>query len=325
MKKRFKTEVIARNIYRNWRLSRRLKKGDYQTSSDFGYNGNLQKEVTYIQTVLADYLAYADLPAEALQGKRILEIGPGHTLGLALRLLSLGASQVVSLDKFYSLLDVEDQRNIYRTLRKELTDQEKGFFDQAITLEHQYEINPERLRYLFGHGIDEAAPFLNPYSFDLVVSRAVLEEIHDLDAAFSVMDHLLVPGGIMVHKIDLRDYKMFSRYGMNPLTFLTIPDRIYVWMTRNTINPKRRLLNYYRDKMKELGYEVKIFITHIVGKEKELIPHKETIELDVDYNQATLDLIRQVRPKLDKQFKDLPDETLLVSGIFMVAKKPGEK
>ncbi len=325
MIKRSKAGIIARHIYRNWQLRRRYKAGDYQTPSNLGYSGKLQEEVAYIQTVLADYFTYAGLSAATLRGKRILEIGPGQNLGLALRLLSLDAAQVVSVDKFYCLLDVEEQGNIYRILRDNLTDPEKALFDRSIILEEQYKINPDKLRYLYGRGIDEVVPFFDPHFFDIIISRAVLEEIYDLDAAFSAMDHLLVPGGLMIHKIDLRDYNIFSLYGMHPLTFLTVPEWFYQRMTKNTVKPKRRLLNYYQDKMMEIGYYGKFFITHIVGEEKELVPHKETIEFNVDYTEATLDLIRQIRPKLDRRFKDLPDEVLLVAGIFMVAKKPVEK
>jgi SAM-dependent methyltransferase len=322
---RSKAGIVARHIYRNWRLRKRFKSGDHQAHSNLGYSGKPQEEVAYIQTVLTDYLTYAGLSAEVLRGKRILEIGPGYNLGLALRMLSLGAAQVVSIDKFYSLLDGEKQRKIYRTLREGLTDQEKELFDQAITLEEHHKINPDRLKYLYGQGIDEGTPIFDPHSFDLIISRAVLEEIYNLDAAFSAMDHLLVSGGIMIHKIDLRDYNMFSRYGMHPLTFLTIPERIYYWMTKDTINPKRRLINYYRDKMEDLGYEAKILITHIVGKQEELIPYKETIEVGVDYSQATLDLLDQIRPKLDNRFKNLSNDILMVTGIFLVAKRLDQK
>lgn len=322
MKKRSKIGIVTRHCYRNWRIRKRFKSGDYQTPSNLGYTGLLQDEVTYIKTVLSDYLTYAGLSAEAIREKRILEIGPGHSLGLALRLLSLGATQVVSIDKFYSLLDEKEQNKIYKVLRGELTDQEKVQFDQVINLEGQNKKIPERLTYLYGRGIDEVRPLHDQDPFDFIVSRAVLEEISDLNSSFSAMDQLLVPGGIMIHKIDLRDYSMFSSYGMHPLTFLTIPERIYQWMTKDSIYPKRRLVDYYRDKMKDLGYEAKIFITHIVGKEEEVIPHKETIELGIDYFQSTLDLISQIRPKLDKDFKRLNDETLMIAGIFLVAKKP---
>lgn len=322
LKKRSKIGIVARHIYRNWWIGRRFKAGDHRAPSSLGYNNNPQDQVTYIQTVMRDYLAYAGLSAEALRGKKILEIGPGNNLGLGLMMLSLGAAQVVSIDKFYALLNMEEQHKIYQLLRMDLTDQEKKLFDQAITLQEPYRINPDRLKYLHGHGIDEVPPFLDPRSFDLIISRAVLEEIYDLEAAFSTMDHLLVSGGMMIHKIDLRDYNMFSHYGMHPLTFLTIPELIYQWMTKDTIKPKRRLMDYYQDKMEDLGYEAKIFITHIVGREEELIPHKESIEVGRDYAQTTLELIDQIRPKLDMRFKNLSNEILMVAGIFLVGKKP---
>lgn len=41
-----------------------------------------------------------------------------------------------------------------------------------------------------------------------------------------------------------------------------------------------------------------------------------------DYPEATISLLNKIRPKLNLRFKDLPDEELIVSGIFLVARKP---
>jgi len=48
------------------------------------------------------------------------------------------------------------------------------------------------------------------------------------------MDALLAPGGWMMHKIDLSDQGMFSRNGQHPLTYLTIPDQVYGWMSTHS-------------------------------------------------------------------------------------------
>ena len=129
----------------------------------------------------------------------------------------------------------------------------------------------------------------------------------------------------MAHKIDLRDLGMFTGGGMHPLTFLTIQDSLYRRMTSATDKANRRLAGYYSKKIAELGLESKIFITEIVGQCEEIVPHKERIEPGVDYCDASLTLIKEIRPRLSARFKHLPDEELLVSSIFLVACKPAQQ
>jgi hypothetical protein len=126
----------------------------------------------------------------------------------------------------------------------------------------------------------------------------------------------------MIHKIDFRDHGMFSDHGFHPLTFLTIPESIYRLMTVDSGRPNRRLLPYYRYKMATLGYKTQILITHVVGGDVDIVPHKESLIRGVDYSDATLALLNTIRPKLRTQFRNMSDEDFLVSGIFLIAHKP---
>jgi hypothetical protein len=75
--------------------------------------------------------------------------------------------------------------------------------------------------------------------------------------------------------------------------------------------------------MNGLAYDAKFFITYIVGEESELLPHKEKVTRRVDYSERALSLVSEIRPRLRGGYKDLTDDDLLVSGIFLVARKPG--
>jgi hypothetical protein len=114
-------------------------------------------------------------------------------------------------------------------------------------------------------------------SFDLIVSKAVLEEVYDLDAAFDGIDHVLRPGGYQIHKIDLRDYGTFTRHGHHPLEFLTVPDGIYRYMAESTGLPNRRLVDYYRAKAAALGYTARILTTLSLGATEEFRPPLEQL------------------------------------------------
>ena len=258
-----------------------------------------------------------------LRGKRVLEIGPGDNFGVALKFLIAGAKQVVCLDKFFSKRDPEQQYKIYQALREHLNGDEIQNFNRVINLDSgRIEIDSQKLSYVYGTGIEKAEKILEPESFDFIVSRAVLEHVYDTDAAFSVMNRLLIRGGYMIHKIDFRDHGMFSGGGLHPLTFLTIPDSVYRLMTHDSGKPNRRFINYYRQKMLELGYDTKILITHIVGFEGEILPHKDKIMFGVDYSDRTISLLNEIRTNLQYRFRNMSDEDLMIAGIFLIARKP---
>src|SRR5829696_9003548 len=278
-----KTLIIAHRIFDNWRRRRAFKAGNTVTAYGSTHESwSLEKSVSYINRVYDEYLEYAGLGPEALRGSRILEVGPGDNFGVALKFLAAGAAIVVCLDKFYSERNIEQQTRIYQELRKELSADEARVFDECIKLDGDIELNEERLQYIYGHGVEEADQFLEPSSFDFIVSRAVIHNVYDIDRGFETMDRLLAPGGYMLHKIDLSDENMFSSRGMHPLTFLTIPERIYYLMASDSGKPNRKLIGDYREQMDKRGYETRILVSTVLG-EGQLMPHKERIEQGVDY------------------------------------------
>jgi len=319
---RSKTLIILHRIYDNWRRRRAFESG--KTTTAYGSTHefwSLEKSVDYIDRVYREYLDYAGLTPAAVAGKRILEVGPGDNFGVALKFIVAGAAQVVCLDKFYSERNLEQQTRIYRELRKELSPAQARWFDEAIELNGEIKLNPARIEYIYGHGVEEADQILKPASFDFIVSRAVIHNVYDLDRGFDAMDRLLAPGGYMLHKIDFSDENMFSSRGMHPLTFLTIPESIYRLMARDSGKPNRRLINDYREQMRRRGYEGRIFISAVLGVGV-LSPHKEQIERGVDYGQGTVSLIEEIRSQLAAPYRKLAEEDLATAGIFLVAQKP---
>jgi Methyltransferase domain len=320
--KKSKMAVVFYNIYHNWLAKRRFNSGKIETSSGTIHSGfTLSESLSYINQVFDDYLKYSGISINTLESKRVLEIGPGDNLGVALKFLLAGAKCVVCLDKFYSERDWKQQHKIYQALREQLNDNEREIFDEVVNLDEGITGDSQKLIQLYGTAIEEAEKALEPESFDFIVSRAVFEHLYDTDTAFSVINRLLIPGGYMMHKIDFRDHGMFY-YKHHPLTFLTIPSSVYKLMTHDSGKPNRRLINYYRRKTTELGYDSKLLITGIVGSESEILPHKETAVFGVDYSDSTISLLNQIRPHLQAEFREMPDEDLMVSGVFLIARKP---
>lgn len=317
-----KTLIIAHRIFDNWRRRRAFQSGNTVTAYGSTHESwSLEKSVNYINLVYREYIEYAGVGPEMLRGTRILEVGPGDNFGVALKFLAAGAAKVVCLDKFYSERNVEQQTRIYYELRKQLSPNQARVFDECIKLNGDIELNEERLQYIYGHGIEEADQILDPGSFDFIVSRAVIHNVYDIDRGFEAMDRLLAPGGFTLHKIDLSDENMFSSRGMHPLTFLTIPERIYYLMASDSGKPNRKLIGDYREQMRKRGYEAKILVTGVLGAGP-LAPHKEKIEQGVDYSEKTLSLINEIRPKLATPFRDRSDAELAATGIFLIGRKP---
>ena len=317
-----KTLIILHRIVDNWQRRRAFQSG--KTTTAYGSTHefwSLEKSVDYINLVYREYLEYSGLTPEAFAGKRILEVGPGDNFGVALKFLADGAAKVVSLDKFYSERNEEQQARIYRELRNQLSPQQAAVFDESIKLDGQLELNKSRIEYIYGHGIEEADQFLEPESFHFIVSRAVLHNVYDIERGFAAMDRVLAPGGYMAHKIDFSDENMFSSRGMHPLTFLTIPERIYRLMAKDSGKPNRKLIHDYRKLMRRLDYDSKLFVSSIVGIGA-LKPYQEHIAAGVDYSDETIDLIEEIRPKLAYPYRSLSTENLAVAGIFLVARKP---
>ena len=319
---RSKALIILHRLYENGRRRRAFVAGNTVTGYGSTHRSwSLDESIRYIDSVYEDYLRYSRLDPEAFRGQNILEVGPGDNLGVALKFLAKGAERVVCLDKFYAERDTNQETAIYMAIRQALPPEQAREFDLCVNLNNGNELNQNRLKYIHGHGIEEADKILEQSSFNFILSRAVIHNVYDLDRAFQVMDKLLTPGGYMLHKIDFTDENMFSSRGMHPLTFLTIPERIYSLMAADSGKPNRKLISYYRDKMEELGYESKILVSGILG-ERELIPHKERIEIGIDYSDATLSLINEIRPRLAIPFRSFSDQDLAATGIFLIARKP---
>ena len=156
----------------------------------------------------------------------------------------------------------------------------------------------------------------------MIVSNAVIEEIYDPTPVFYAQGELLRPGGVMVHRVDLRDYGMFSKYGFHPLEFLTVPDWIYRRMVEGSGQPNRRLIDYYREVGARMGYQTEIYATKVLGSETDLPEPRRELRPGVDYSEQSLKMIAEIRPRLLERYRKLPDADLVVQSMVFVARKP---
>lgn len=308
--KRIKPLACAWYILDARRTQARLRRGDIATVSGTRHSGlDLQQSIAYIEKVFRDYLAWSDRPA--LRG-RIVEIGPGDNFGVALLLLKQGAGFVEAIDKFAPRRDPVQQAAIYAALsaRHGMGD----LFDGEPA-----EATIARLRY--HPGMPAERYFREQRGFSAILSRAVLEHLDDPLQSLDDMWHSLEPGGQLIHRVDLRDHGMFA--GAHPLTFLTVGQRLYGAMTRQTGRPNRVLLPDYRAHLAGRGWPARLGITRLVGVAEEFgnLPWEA---IPAAARQQALTAVQAIRPNLAPPFVGLSDTDLAVSGFVLVAEKPGE-
>jgi SAM-dependent methyltransferase len=292
-----------------------------QSTSLSRTESELSTELAKIQDIYRQYLRYAEWKPEMAGGKRVLELGPGFNIGVPLLFAADGAAYAAGLDKFVPLQEGPYYARLYGKLREPMSPGQRANFDSAIQLSPQITLNASRMTYVYGKDVTECVQQLGPGSYDLIVSNAVLEEMYDPAPVFEAQDRLLRPGGLMIHRIDLGDYGMFSKYGFHPLEFLTVPDWAYRRMVEASGQPNRRLVDYYRDTVTKAGYQSKIYVSRILGLPS--LPEPKTRILPgVDYSDETVRLVNQIRPDLLPRYRAMPDAELMVQGIILVGRKP---
>lgn len=281
---------------------------------------DLESSLDYIDAVYADYVRYAHLEPADLKGARVLEVGAGDNFGVALRFLASGAAEVAAVDRFATWRDPDQQRRIYAALLERMSPSEREAVGPVLRLDPGPAFDEARLRVVEGVPIEEAARTLGLGSFDISISRAVLEHVYDLDAALTAIDSMLKPGGVLAHKVDLSDHGYFTEGGQHPLTFLTVSPRVYRWMGGEEGLPNRRRASDYARILKRLGYSPRILVTHLAGREEEIEPateHPDAADLD-----RAAGLAEAIRPRLAPEFAELDAVDLATTGIFIVARKP---
>jgi SAM-dependent methyltransferase len=236
---------------------------------------------------------------DLLRDKQVLEYGPGDIPGVALLFYAHGAKQVFCVDHFPMMQFTAKNAAVIQCLLDHLDGQPRERADAAIQRTNG-EITgflPGTVTYLVRPGgmaaMDNAV--------DLIISRAVMEHVHDLKATFTDMYHCLKPGAIAVHQVDLKSHGLHSE---NQLDFLAWSPFLWRLMYSAKGVPNRWRVDVYRRLIEDTGFECELLTTT---------------------RQASIDEVRQVRPLLPPLFNTLSDEDLSCLGFWMILKKPGIK
>ncbi len=252
----------------------------------------------YFREVFFDYMTHLDVdhnnPESFVAGKKVLEYGPGNTLGVAILFYAFGAERVTCVDRFPLTKVDQGVVDIYKAIinsldgeRKERAESvfvekgrpESGFRKECI----EYRVTPDGL----SHGDKE---------FDLLISRAVLEHVNKLDQTFTDMKNTLKPDGWSIHKVGLRSHGL-DRY--RDLDFLTWSPWLYNIMHSHKGYPNRYRVDVYKDELAKNQFQILKF------------------ESTGQSPQENVDFIR---PHLHESFKNVNDEDLGSYGFWFIAK-----
>ena len=92
-------------------------------------------------------------------------------------------------------------------------------------------------------------------------------------------------------------------------------------MTSNSGRPNRRLIDWYRAQMERLGYDTRLLVHRLVGREGRTAP-VDALAGGPVAGPAERSLVSQIRPRLAAPFRDLSDDDLAAAALFLVARRP---
>lgn len=175
----------------------------------------IDADARYVLQVARAYGEWLPGGFASLQGRSVLELGPGNNFGVALMLKCAGARRVAVADRFLARYQAPYHGPLYRAIRVLAAAQFPALdlapFDAFIAGGSHASGAVECIEMPL-----ENAAERHPQAFDLVLSNAVLEHVYDPGAAARSLYAILAPGGKGYHQVDFRDHRDNTR----PLEYL---------------------------------------------------------------------------------------------------------
>jgi Methyltransferase domain len=243
----------------------------------------------YFRAVADDYefiAQYAGVVASKgalFQGKDVLEIGPGDTRSMGLIAKSRGAATYDGLDGYEVLSRGTDYlRNLYGAILE--IEEDRGGWSRAEALLAETGV------FVGLHALRRADK-----KYNLVLSRAALEHVQDIDDLFSTLREVVSDDAVLIHKVDLRDHGVCFDH---ELDFLSFRERIYGHMASHDRGmPNRLRVPDYLDLGERHGLAlVYAGSTHMISPDR----------------------VREILARLAPPWRTMPVEVLRVLGVWLV-------
>lgn len=240
--------------------------------------------------------------------RRVCELGPGDSLGMAVIFASAGAQQVYFVDRF-EIRPAPFEDEIF----------------EMLCQRHSTELQPihssrDRIRSLIKlRDRVRAEEFFTGFeTFDFICSNAVLEHLDDPIQTLTNMYASLAPGGSMVHVVDLRNHGLFQFAG--PLVWLETPPVVHKRLRKHTAKPNRVLFDSYREWAKGLP-EVSFLVRHLIDSDHDFNGCSLS-ELPAAAMQHACARVRVQQHRFAFPINRASAEDLAVSAFILVVRKP---
>ena len=187
------------------RVASAIQRLTHDTGRGRGRDGKAAAD--YFEAVLADYLAIAHASGvggmDLFRGKHVLELGPGDTRAFAL-LARLEGATWEGFDPF----DIQSQHLPYLD----------AIYDPILVRRNEPRSVEECLQ---GAIVHTSATGLRRGGrrFQIIVSRAVLEHVRDLESLFELASSVATDDAVWIHKIDLRAHGIRHEHELDFLRF----------------------------------------------------------------------------------------------------------
>lgn len=202
--------------------------------------------------------------SEFFKGKTILEYGPGDIMGVALLMYAHGAARVDCIDRFELSKLSETNISVYCELLKSLSTEQRARADHAFEDigNPASGFNAAAIHYkITRDGLTDGRE-----KYDLIVSRAVLEHVNDIEMTMQDIKQNLKPSGLSIHQVDLKSHGL-DRY--TDFDFLTWPSSLYRLMYSHKGFPNRWRIDKYRQLAARSGLKMtKLKATDCLDDEK---------------------------------------------------------
>jgi len=172
-------------------------------------SATIDRDVDNALALTSSYLRLLADRGVAVNGARILELGPGRDFAPQLALAGLGARVTVA-DRFLANWDRAYHGELYRRFKARWEGPSEAL--DAVIAGEGY---PPTVITCVAQPAEELVGVADE-SCDVVLSNAVLEHVYDLPRVWRALARVTRPGGLGIHQIDFRDHWNFDR----PLEFL---------------------------------------------------------------------------------------------------------
>ena len=196
-------------------------------------SAEVDRSVAYDIRVVDEWLdmlgEYTGAPATPqLEGRTVLELGPGPDLGVALYLLSKGVRQYCAIDAFP--LAVKAPPVLHEAMIDRIASgaskRSREELESALARATRRDDDPESpIRYVVRPDFRIAQAF-PPASFDLVFSQAAFEHFDDVDDTIAQVSAVARPGATLIAGIDMQTHSRWLR-DKDPLNIYRHGDAVY--------------------------------------------------------------------------------------------------